>query len=102
MSQQFIQRLANYLANEVLIKGLANSKTFQRFAVRTEASLKDVHEAGAKTLQQTLNEAAAAGVQTTAAGGGPPRPPLRGVPGFVSSFVKEIRNDVMGTTTAPR
>jgi len=32
---QFIQRVANYVANKVIVKGLANSRSFQKFAVRT-------------------------------------------------------------------
>ena len=98
MSSQFIQRLVNYLANEVLIKGLANSKTFQRFAVRTDATLRDVHKTGTETLQQTLDEAVRqSSSSSTTAAQGPPIPPLKGFAGFVSAFSKEIRKDVLGT-----
>ena len=97
MSSQFIQRLVNYLANEVLIKGLANSKTFQRFAVRTDATLRDVHKTGTETLQQTLEEAVRQSSSTTTSAQGPPLPPLKGISGFASAFFKEIRKDVMGT-----
>lgn len=96
MSGQFIQRLVNYLANEVLIKGLANSKTFQKFAVRTDASLREVHKAGTETLEQAVRSAASSGTSTGAAAG-PPVPPLRGFPGFASAFWKELRRDFLGT-----
>lgn len=99
MSGQFIQRLINYLANEVFIKGLAQSKTFQRFAVRTDATLRDVHKVSTETMHQTL---ASYMEQQQAAGGGamprgPPPKPLTGFPGFVSSFFKEIRKDFAGS-----
>jgi len=97
MSAQFIQRLVNYLANEVLIKGLANSKIFQKFAVRTDASLREVHKAGTETLEQTLEQAVRSSANNATAAAGPPVPPLRGVPGFASAFFKEIRKDLLGT-----
>lgn len=36
---QFLIRLVNYYATEVVAKGLANSPTFQRFAVRTHSKV---------------------------------------------------------------
>lgn len=39
----------NYLLNEVLVNSLANSKTFQRFAIRSNAMLNDVAK---KTAEQ--------------------------------------------------
>lgn len=33
--QSFFQRVMHYVINEVLVDSLANSKTFQRFAVRS-------------------------------------------------------------------
>lgn len=33
----FFQRVMNHLLNEVLVNGLANSKLFQRFAIRSNA-----------------------------------------------------------------
>ncbi len=32
---QFFLRIANYLANELIVKGLANNRSFQRFALKT-------------------------------------------------------------------
>ena len=89
---QFIQRVANYIANEVLIKGLANSKTFQRFAVRTNKSLQDLHQTSTDTFNAALNDLAA----KRQVGGkqGPPLPPSRGVSGFVSAFWKEVKSDL--------
>ena len=41
MSNPFIQRVANWLAQEVVVKGLAENKTFQRFALRTDAHVQE-------------------------------------------------------------
>ena len=99
---QFVQRVANYVANEIIIKGLAHNKTFQKFALRTDHQFKEVHKMSTEKLTKTVEELSktagvdgsiTAGGATTAAGG-PPRPPLRGFPGFVSCFVKEIRKDL--------
>ncbi len=90
---QFIQRLVNHLANEVLIKGLANSKTFQRFAVRTDSALKDLHKDGAQKFDTVIRTVVTEATKPTISSG-PPKPPLRGFPGFVSAFFKEIRRDL--------
>lgn len=110
---QFIQRIANYVANEVLIKGLANSKTFQRFALRSEAAMNDAKGKGRETVNEALDElhktateaaysatsggGAKAGMHPSAGGGrplGPPKPPLTGFPGFVRAFGLEVRKDL--------
>jgi hypothetical protein len=106
---QFIARVVNHVVNEVIVVGLAKSRTFQRFAVRTENTLQSVQKAGAESLlKQTFGEgagvagvagaessaAAAATSNTARSAGGPPPKPLTGVPGFVSAFVKEIRHDL--------
>jgi hypothetical protein len=94
---QFVSRVANYIANEVLIKGLANSRTFQRFVLRTDKSLQDIHKSGADTISKTFEGMTAQqmrDVSAQAAAAGPPRPPTGGFPGFVSAFFKEIRKDL--------
>ena len=96
MSSQFIQRIANYIANEVLIKGLANSKIFQRFAVRTDAQLKTIQKAGEEQFNEAVQGMTSRAASTSAgsAMSGPPQPPLTGFQGFVSAFFKEIRKDL--------
>jgi inosine/xanthosine triphosphate pyrophosphatase family protein len=102
----FVTRIANYVANEVIIKGLANSRTFQRFAVRTNKQYEDFSKQGTEQLSKTIEELAKQQQQAAAAqaAGGkpvassmsaPPSPPLRGIPGFFSAFFKEVRKDVM-------
>eukprot|EP01083_Nonionella_stella_P224335 798639_1 len=114
---QFFQRVANYVANEILIKGLANSRTFQRFAVRTDATLKNMKESSNETINSTLDEfhkqatktafsssnsyqsAGAEGMKSTASRGtyhtsGPPIPPKSGLSGFFEAFGKEVRKDL--------
>lgn len=105
---QFVQRIANYVANEIIIKGLANSKTFQRFAVRSSKQYEDFQKQGTEKLTQTLEELAkqqaAAGTTAASAEGAaaaealqPPQRPLRGIPGFVVAFFKEVRKDITGS-----
>lgn len=102
---QFIQRIVNHVANEVIIKGLANSRTFQRFVVRTDKSLQDLHKTSTETLSSAVNEFASQQIRSTstsaagaaAARAGPPQPPLTGFAGFVRAFIKEVRKDLSGT-----
>ena len=42
----FFSRLVNYVVNELLVDALANSKTFQRFAVRTDKALREAQKSG--------------------------------------------------------
>eukprot|EP01134_Creolimax_fragrantissima_P008077 CFRG8077T1 len=57
-----IQRVAQYLANEVITKSLARSKSFQKFAQQTHGHVSKMSEAGEKhvetfDVQKTVNEA---------------------------------------------
>lgn len=107
MSQQFIARVVNYVANEIIVKGLANSRTFQKFAVRTNKQYQDLNKHGTEKVAKTLEELA----KTQAAEGGAaaaatasskagllqaPQRPLRGIPGFFLAFAKEVRKDLGG------
>lgn len=99
---QFVNRIANYVANEILIKGLANSKTFQRFAVRTDSKLQDLHKTHTEKISTVFEELGTTSAQqvrmnsTAAANAGPPQPPLRGFPGFIRAFVHEVKRDFGG------
>ena len=101
MSQQFIARVVNYVANEIIVKGLANSRTFQKFAVRTNQQYQDLNKTGADAIAKTVADIAKSQGQTAASaeGGGalqPPQRPLRGIPGFFLAFAKEVRKDLAG------
>mmetsp|Transcript_35089 Transcript_35089/g.69138 ORF Transcript_35089/g.69138 Transcript_35089/m.69138 type:complete len:111 (-) Transcript_35089:274-606(-) len=106
---QFVQRIANYVANEIVIKGLAESRTFQRFALRTHENVQKVKKdqlRGMESLREevdkVLDEAAKGTLSSkTGSGGGggasakaaPPVPPLGGPLGFMSAFAKEVKKD---------
>lgn len=103
---QFVQRVVNYVANEIIIKGLANSRTFQRFAVRTNKQYEDFAKNGTENLSQTIEEMAnqqasnatkQSGTSSATSSLEPPKPPLRGIPGFFLAFFKEVRRDVTGS-----
>jgi hypothetical protein len=104
---QFVQRIANYVANEIIIKGLANSKAFQRFAVRSDSKIQELHKTGTESFTKAFEELSKMqemGTSTTvannlnaaasAARAGPPVPPTRGFARFVQAFFKEIRSDL--------
>lgn len=55
----FFGRVFNYVFNELLVDALANSKTFQRFAVRTDKALREAQQSGKiSKLTDAPNEAA--------------------------------------------
>jgi hypothetical protein len=76
-----------------LIKGLAESRTFQRFAVRTQSQVEEAKKMGTEYMSTTIEQFEKMTVEE-AAKAGPPPPPLRGMPGFFSAFGKEVRKDL--------
>ncbi|XP_015897210.1 uncharacterized protein LOC107430851 [Ziziphus jujuba] len=48
----FMHRVVSYLMNEVLVNSLANSRAFQRFAVRTSKRIEDISSIAEKKKQQ--------------------------------------------------
>ena len=93
MSNQFFHRVINYVANEIIVKGLANSKTFQRVAVRTDHHMREFQKTGQEHIEKTVHNLSKQADQTASSTAGRPSPPLTGLPGFVSAFFKEIRKD---------
>lgn len=142
---QFVQRVANYIANvsppevsrsflvpsmhrcdtplcsltisfrrctsfkqEIFIKGLANSKTFQKFAVHTDRHITKIKKEGMETLNTHVDELhkqatkAAFSTSSNSSGGTsskgstlmPPTKPLSGISGFFSALGKVIRRDL--------
>uniref|UniRef100_A0A7S0ZDT4 Uncharacterized protein n=1 Tax=Timspurckia oligopyrenoides TaxID=708627 RepID=A0A7S0ZDT4_9RHOD len=52
MSKNIIARVAQWLANELIVKGLANNPSFQRFAVRTHEQTQKLAEKAAKSSKE--------------------------------------------------
>jgi len=110
MSQQFIARVVNYVANEVIIKGLSNSRTFQKFAVRTNKQYEELNKHGTDKITKTFEDiiktqgedslssatVSAASAKTKMSALKVPQRPLRGIPGFFLAFFKEVRKDLGG------
>ncbi|PWA54373.1 hypothetical protein CTI12_AA264440 [Artemisia annua] len=52
----FVRRVMSYLVNEILVDSLANSRSFQRFAVRTSKSLEEISSVAAKKKQELAEQ----------------------------------------------
>ncbi|KAK9920397.1 hypothetical protein M0R45_028952 [Rubus argutus] len=52
----FIHRVMSYLVNELLVDSLANSKSFQRFAVRTSKQMDEISNLAAKKKEQLAEQ----------------------------------------------
>ncbi|KAK7260587.1 hypothetical protein RIF29_26761 [Crotalaria pallida] len=48
----FVHRVLSYVVNEVVVNGLANNPSFQRFAVRTSKRIEDISNKAAQTKQE--------------------------------------------------
>jgi hypothetical protein len=104
---QFVQRVVNYIANELFIKGLAESKTFQRFAVHTDRHIQKFKKDGVEQLNSKVDElhkeitkaAYSTSTKSSGSGGGgsvlqPPQKPMEGIPGFFNALGRVIRRDL--------
>ncbi|KAH6798360.1 UvrABC system C protein [Perilla frutescens var. hirtella] len=52
----FIHRVMSYVANELIVSGLANSPRFQRFAVRTSKKIDSLAEIAAKKKKELAEQ----------------------------------------------
>lgn len=51
MGPGFFGRIVQWLANEVIVKGLANNQAFQRFAVRSSQQAKEISKSAAEAAK---------------------------------------------------
>jgi hypothetical protein len=102
---------------ELLVKGLAESKTFQRIAVHTDRHIQKYKKEGLEQVNTHIDElhkkatkaayststkkfASSSSSSSSSRGGGsgstlePPLRPLEGIPGFFSALGKVIRRDL--------
>jgi len=54
----FVNRLFSYVFNELMVNALANSRTFQRFAVKSDALMKEAAQTDAAELARRAQQAA--------------------------------------------
>ncbi|XP_030450859.1 uncharacterized protein LOC115672987 [Syzygium oleosum] len=52
----FMHRVISYIANEIVVNGLANSPAFQRFAVRTSKRLEEVSNMAAQKRREIADK----------------------------------------------
>lgn len=75
----FFQRLVSYVVNDVAVKALANSRAFQRFALKTHYHVED-----AKTMASTGADTLSSMIERNA-------PKVRE---FTSALQQEISKDI--------
>nr|XP_019710740.2 uncharacterized protein LOC105058807 [Elaeis guineensis] len=52
----FLGRVISYVVNEVVVEGLANNPTFQRFAVRTSKTLEELSTKAAQAREELVEQ----------------------------------------------
>ncbi|KAL3638078.1 hypothetical protein CASFOL_018091 [Castilleja foliolosa] len=52
----FIHRVITYVANELIVNGLANSPKFQRFAVRTSKKMEEMANIAAQKKKEVAEQ----------------------------------------------
>lgn len=94
----FLGRIMHYILGEVLVKSLANSKTFQRFAVKTDAIITKnkakIAEHSDKIAEQAKMKADAILSEAKKGNAGAVAEPQSGLAKFWSDFTNEIKGDV--------
>jgi hypothetical protein len=57
-AMSFVNRLFSYVFNELMVNALANSRTFQRFAVKSDALMKEAAATDAAEMARRAQQAA--------------------------------------------
>ncbi|XP_019465449.1 PREDICTED: uncharacterized protein LOC109363648, partial [Lupinus angustifolius] len=52
----FVHRVLSYVVNELVVNGLANNPSFQRFAVRTSKQIEDISVKAVRTKQEIAEQ----------------------------------------------
>ncbi|CAL0328296.1 unnamed protein product [Lupinus luteus] len=52
----FVHRVLSYVVNELVVNGLANNPSFQRFAVRTSKQIEDISVKAVRTKQEITEQ----------------------------------------------
>ncbi|KAK9291065.1 hypothetical protein L1049_009251 [Liquidambar formosana] len=52
----FMHRVVSYVVNELIVNSLANSPSFQRFAVRTSKRMEDISTMAAQKKQELAEQ----------------------------------------------
>ncbi|XP_028764498.1 uncharacterized protein LOC114722590 [Neltuma alba] len=52
----FMHRVISYVVNELVVNGLANSPTFQRFAVKTSKRIEDITNKATQKKQELAEQ----------------------------------------------
>ena len=95
------------IKQEVFIKGLAESKTFQRVAVHTDRHIQKYKKEGLETVNSHIDElhkqatkaaySTSSSSSTNASSGGGLKPPIKpqeGIAGFFTAMSKVVKRDL--------
>ena len=52
----FVQRVVNWLANEIIVKQLSQNKSFQNFALRTHLHVEKTKEQATKVFEEAADK----------------------------------------------
>ncbi|XP_038990379.1 uncharacterized protein LOC108511872 [Phoenix dactylifera] len=52
----FLGRIISYVVNELVVEGLANNPTFQRFAVRTSKNLEELSTKATQAREELVEQ----------------------------------------------
>ncbi|KAG0462562.1 hypothetical protein HPP92_021038 [Vanilla planifolia] len=79
----FLGRIISYVVNELVVEGLANNPSFQRFAVRTSKTLQDLSTKAEQTKQELTEQIREASKNFDPTQGGSSGPSLPQNPSFL-------------------
>ncbi|KAJ4798887.1 UvrABC system C protein [Rhynchospora pubera] len=52
----FLGRVMSYIVNEIVVEGLANNRSFQRFAVKTNKTIQELSNKAAQAKEEILEQ----------------------------------------------
>lgn len=91
---QFFMKMIDWVANEIVVKHLANSRTFQRFALKTDETIQHHTTKATKMGEEVLKKASEHGEKIVKGAAEQPPPDISGFTRFFNAFADEIKKDV--------
>mmetsp|Transcript_9587 Transcript_9587/g.10090 ORF Transcript_9587/g.10090 Transcript_9587/m.10090 type:complete len:101 (-) Transcript_9587:24-326(-) len=92
----FIMKMIDWVVNDLVVKHLANSKTFQRFALKTDEMIQQhsqkATEISEQAIKKTINKSET--ILKDAAKGENADGPIGSVFKFVRIFSDEVKKDI--------
>mmetsp|Transcript_24830 Transcript_24830/g.42035 ORF Transcript_24830/g.42035 Transcript_24830/m.42035 type:complete len:99 (+) Transcript_24830:79-375(+) len=91
---QFLFRFLDYIASDIIVKRLANSKTFQRFALHTDKMVQNQATKGEKIMESVSKKAEEVAANPNLIKESVPKIENSKINRYMKAFADEVKKDM--------